>query len=68
MSFSLYHIVYLILSTVLIVDTIRLFILRFRECGNNGMKKNKARRKLLFNFFMIIVIDFTILSVIIMSW
>lgn len=55
MSFSLYHIVYLILSTVLIVDTIRLFILRFREYGNDGIEKNKARRKLLFIFFMIIV-------------
>ena len=55
MSFSLYHIVYLILSTVLTVDTIRLFILRFKECGNDGIEKNKARRKLLFNFFMIIV-------------
>lgn len=55
MSFSLYHIVYLILSAVVIADTIRLFILRYRECGNDGMEKNKARRKLLFNFFMIIV-------------
>lgn len=68
MSFSLYHIVYLILSTVLIVDTIRLFILRFKECGNDGIEKNKVRKKLVFNFFIIIVIDFTILSIIIMSW
>lgn len=64
---SLYHIIYLTIVTVLIVDTIRLFILRFKECGNDGMKKNKARRKLVFKFLMVMVIDFTILSIIVIS-
>jgi len=66
---SLYHIIYLTIATVLIADTIRLFILRFKECGNGGMKKNKAKRKIVFKFFMIMVIYFTILSfIVISSW